>query len=121
MTLVRIGSITLPSSMDLRVYLEQMQEVGVKTPKVSREEDGKEDPPVGGPGQKTLEPADWQPPLPAVAAGSGAAVQGVSASNPADAPGVKCCLLDDKQHGYSECLRLHMSLGPHKVLTDAIL
>lgn len=28
MTLLRIGSITLPSSMDLRQYLEQMQEVG---------------------------------------------------------------------------------------------
>ena len=28
MALLRIGSITLPSSMDLRQYLEQMQEVG---------------------------------------------------------------------------------------------
>lgn len=35
MALLRIGSITLPSSMDLRQYLEQMQEVG-------EEEDGLE-------------------------------------------------------------------------------
>ncbi|CAL5220929.1 g3027 [Coccomyxa viridis] len=34
-SLLRIGSITLPSSMDLRQYLEQMQEVGESTPKAS--------------------------------------------------------------------------------------
>lgn len=84
MTLLRIGSITLPSSMDLRQYLEQMQEVG----------DGDDD---VGPVASAAPPGTASAPTAAAAQGDAGAIL--------QAPGVLTCKLR-----YWQCIECALNL-----------
>ncbi len=87
MTLLRIGSITLPSSMDLRQYLEQMQEVG----------DGDDDAGPVATAAAAAPPGTASAPTAAAAQGDAGAIL--------QAPGVLTCKLR-----YWQCIECALSL-----------